>query len=162
MSTAPAILADSLWGEWITNAPKPIFERAHNNYDAISHWILQRPGHNARLSPEEQQAFETWVLSYKFDLLNLKVGEVDLGDEALLLAIITMIGGVAGSSIALSLGLAATAASAASLVAFVLGAVSIGFATVSILRNLRKRSKSRRLQELIERIDIAVEEARSS
>lgn len=150
----PSVLAGTAWEAWLRDCPHHSeFETVDEFRRAFNTWANDAPGHNAVPSPIEATALAAWITRLELDLIDAKIGEVDLQQGPLGYAFISLIGAVVGAAASASLG-AAAAAIAASAIAIGLAVIGGFFAisvvakavrkarTNSILSRMRKRARA--------------------
>jgi hypothetical protein len=141
------LLQSTAWAGWIEDAPTTeIADNADSFHSAAMKWLGDAPGHNAALTAEEIDALSQWVTKYQLKLLGQMIDEPGLGEDRLIMAFWSTIGGAVGVSAVAKLGIAVTLAGP--IVASGLGILAAGFASASILKNSKKARRQRMIREV--------------
>lgn len=148
----PRALRDTAWEAWLNNAPTlPGVENIDSFNTEFTVWLNDVPGPNAVPNDIEAAALAAWLTQFEIDILDAKIGEIELPEGQLLNAVLSLIAACAGTSIAVALGFSAGAVAAIA-VAVALAFVTTLFAAASLIGGSRKARSNRVLAGIRTRI----------
>jgi hypothetical protein len=158
----PTALRGTAWEIWLRDAPDTdVDENGDAFYGAARNWLGNHPGGNSRPDDVQLNALADWASRYQILLLSQMIEEPGLGEDRLVLAFWSTVGGVAGASVVAKLGLAATTL-AGPFVAGGLGVLAAGFAAASILRNARKSRRQRMIKGICLELQRVIQQSQAN